>query len=161
MAEKRSTQFYPVQEGFIPTIKIIGVGGAGGNVVTQMAEENFDQVETIICNTDVKALKRNKSHKKIELGKKLTRGMGAGARPEVGENAAEESITEIAEAIEGANMIFIAAGMGGGTGTGAAPTIARMAKEKQILTVGIVTIPFSFEGTKRRSAGLSGVERLR
>jgi len=126
-----------------------------------MAEENFDQVETIICNTDLKALKRNKSHKKIELGKKLTRGMGAGARPEVGEGAAEESLAEINEAIEGANMVFIAAGMGGGTGTGAAPTIARMSKEKQILTVGIVTIPFSFEGTKRRSSGLGGVERLR
>ena len=92
MAEKQTSQFYPVQEGFIPIIKIIGVGGAGGNVVTQMAEENFDQVETIICNTDIKALKRNKSHKKIELGKKLTRGMGAGARPEVGEGAAEESL---------------------------------------------------------------------
>ena len=161
MAEKQTGQFYPVQEAFIPIIKIIGVGGAGGNVVTQMAEENFDQVETIICNTDIKALKRNKSHKKIELGKKLTRGMGAGARPEVGEGAAEESLEEINEAIEGANMVFIAAGMGGGTGTGAAPTIARMAKEKQILTVGIVTIPFSFEGTKRRSSGMAGVERLR
>ena len=88
MAEKQTTQFSPVQEAFIPNIKIIGVGGAGGNVVTQMAEENLDQVETIICNTDVKALKRNKSHKKIELGQKLTRGMGAGARPEVGEGAA-------------------------------------------------------------------------
>jgi cell division protein FtsZ len=126
-----------------------------------MAEENLDQVETIICNTDIKALKRNKSHKKIELGRKLTRGMGAGARPEVGEGAAEESISEISEAVDGANMVFIAAGMGGGTGTGATPTIARMAMEKQILTVGIVTIPFSFEGTKRRDSGLAGVERLR
>ena len=117
MTEKQTTQFSPVQEAFIPNIKIIGVGGAGGNVVTQMAEENLDQVETIICNTDVKALKRNKSHKKIELGKKLTRGMGAGARPEVGEGAAEESLAELSEAVEGANMVFIAAGMGGGTGT--------------------------------------------
>ena len=100
MAETQTTQFSPVQEAFIPNIKIIGVGGAGGNVVTQMAEENFDQVETIICNTDLKALKRNKSHKKIELGKKLTRGMGAGARPEVGEGAAEESLAEINEAID-------------------------------------------------------------
>ena len=161
MTEKQTTQFYPVQEGFIPTIKIIGVGGAGGNVVTQMAEENFDQVETIICNTDVKALKRNKANKKIELGKKLTRGMGAGARPEVGEGAAEESLKEISDNIEGADMIFLAAGMGGGTGTGAAPTIARLATEKQILTVGIVTIPFSFEGNKRKNSALSGVERLR
>ena len=161
MAETQTTQFSPVQEAFIPNIKIIGVGGAGGNVVTQIAEEDLDKVETIICNTDVKALKRNKSHKKIELGKKLTRGMGAGARPEVGEGAAEESLTELSEAVEGANMIFIAAGMGGGTGTGAAPTIARLAKEKQILTVGIVTIPFSFEGTKTRDSGLAGVERLR
>ena len=161
MAETQTTQFSHVQEAFIPNIKIIGVGGAGGNVVTQIAEEDLDKVETIICNTDVKALKRNKSHKKIELGKKLTRGMGAGARPEVGEGAAEESLTQLSEAVEGANMIFIAAGMGGGTGTGAAPTIARLAKEKQILTVGIVTIPFSFEGTKRRDSGLAGVERLR
>ena len=161
MAEKQNTQFSPVQDIFIPNIKIIGVGGAGGNVVTQMAEENLDQVETIICNTDIKALKRNKSHKKIELGRKLTRGMGAGARPEVGEGAAEESISEISEAVDGANMVFIAAGMGGGTGTGAAPTIARMAMEEQILTVGIVTIPFSFEGTKRRDSGLAGVDRLR
>ena len=83
MAETQTTQFSPVQEAFIPNIKIIGVGGAGGNVVTQIAEEDLDKVETIICNTDVKALKRNKSHKKIELGKKLTRGMGAGARPEL------------------------------------------------------------------------------
>ena len=102
MAEKQNTQFSPVQEIFIPNIKIIGVGGAGGNVVTQMAEENLDQVETIICNTDIKALKRNKSHKKIELGRKLTRGMGAGARPEVGEGAAEESISEISEAVRAA-----------------------------------------------------------
>jgi len=161
MAEKQTTQFHPVQEGFIPTIKIIGIGGAGGNVVTQMAEENFDQVETIICNTDVKALKRNKANKKIELGKKLTRGMGAGARPEVGEGAAEESLKEISESIDGADMVFLAAGMGGGTGTGAAPTIARLATEKQILTVGIVTIPFSFEGNKRLNSALSGVEKLR
>ena len=142
-------------------LKSLESEGAGGNVVTQMAEENLDQVETIICNTDIKALKRNKSHKKIELGRKLTRGMGAGARQEVGEGAAEESLSEISEAVDGANMVFIAAGMGGGTGTGATPTIARMAMEKQILTVGIVTIPFSFEGTKRRESGLAGVERLR
>ena len=107
MAETQTTQFSPVQEAFIPNIKIIGVGGAGGNVVTQIAEEDLDKVETIICNTDVKALKRNKSHKKIELGKKLTRGMGAGARPEVGEGAAEESLTELSEAVEGANMVFM------------------------------------------------------
>jgi len=161
MTEKQISQFIPVQEGFIPTIKIIGVGGAGGNVVTQMAEESFDQVETIVCNTDAKALKRNKANKKIELGKKLTRGMGAGARPEVGESAAEESMKEIGETIEGADMVFLAAGMGGGTGTGAAPAIARLAMEKQILTVGIVTIPFTFEGSKRRSSAIAGVERLR
>jgi len=161
MTEKQVSQFHPIQEGFIPTIKIIGVGGAGGNVVTQMAEESFDQVETIICNTDVKALKKNKANKKIELGKKLTRGMGAGARPEIGEGAVEESISEIVENIEGADMVFLAAGMGGGTGTGAAPAIARLAIEKQILTVGIVTIPFTFEGTKRRDSAIAGVERLR
>ena len=161
MTEKQISQFIPVQEGFIPTIKIIGVGGAGGNVVTQMAEESFDQVETIVCNTDAKALKRNKANKKIELGKKLTRGMGAGARPEVGESAAEESMKEIGETIEGADMVFLAAGMGGGTGTGAAPAIARLAMEKQNHTLGIVTIPFTFEGSKRRRSAIAGVERLR
>ena len=160
MAEKQTGQFYPVQEAFIPIIKIIGVGGAGGNVVTQMAEENFDQVETIICNTDIKALKRNKSHTKIELGKKLTRGMGAGARPEVGEGAAEESLEEINEAIEGANMVFIAAGMGGGTGTGAAPVIAKAARERGILTVGCVTKPFQFEGKNRMRLAEEGISEL-
>ncbi len=161
MTEKQTTQFSPVQEAFIPNIKIIGVGGAGGNVVTQMAEENLDQVETIICNTDVKALKRNKSHKKIELGKKLTRGMGAGARPEVGEGAAEESLAELSEAVNELDIVFIAAGMGGGTGTGAAPVIAQAARDMGILTVGIITVPFTFEGRKRRTQAEEGIEKMR
>ncbi|HIL87435.1 MAG TPA: cell division protein FtsZ, partial [Deltaproteobacteria bacterium] len=109
----------------------------------------------------LKALQRNKADLKIELGKDMTRGLGAGARPEVGTNAAEETVGEIERALEGANMVFIAAGMGGGTGTGAAPVVARIAKARQILTVGVVTLPFSFEGRRRMQIALQGVEQLR
>jgi len=119
------------------------------------------QVEMVICNTDLKALQRNKADHKIELGKDMTRGLGAGARPEVGTNAAEETASEIEQALAGAHMVFIAAGMGGGTGTGAAPVVARIAKARQILTVGVVTLPFSFEGKRRMQVALEGVEELR
>jgi cell division protein FtsZ len=115
----------------------------------------------VICNTDLKALQRNKADHKIELGKDMTRGLGAGARPEVGTNAAEETASEIEQALAGAHMVFIAAGMGGGTGTGAAPVVARIAKARQILTVGVVTLPFSFEGKRRMQVALEGVEELR
>jgi len=130
-------------------------------VVTKMVDVGIREVEMVICNTDLKALQRNKADLKIELGKDMTRGLGAGARPEVGTNAAEETVGEIERALEGANMVFIAAGMGGGTGTGAAPVVARIAKARQILTVGVVTLPFSFEGKRRMQIALQGVEQLR
>ena len=142
-------------------IKVVGIGGAGCNAVNTMIEAGLGSVEFVVANTDLQALGRSLASYKIQLGPERARGLGAGARPEVGEGAAEESLTELSEAVEGANMVFIAAGMGGGTGTGAAPTIARLTRDKQILTVGIVTIPFSFEGTKRLESGLAGVERLR
>ena len=130
-------------------------------MVTKMVDVGIREVEMVICNTDLKALQRNKADLKIELGKDMTRGLGAGARPEVGTNAAEETVGEIERALEGANMVFIAAGMGGGTGTGAAPVVARIAKARQILTVGVVTLPFSFEGKRRMQIALQGVEQLR
>ena len=159
--EPKSRGFFSAQEAFIPNIKVFGAGGAGGNVVTKMVDVGIREVEMVICNTDLKALQRNKADLKIELGKDMTRGLGAGARPEVGTNAAEETVGEIERALEGANMVFIAAGMGGGTGTGAAPVVARIAKARQILTVGVVTLPFSFEGKRRMQIALQGVEQLR
>ena len=159
--EPKSRAFLSVQEAFIPSIKVFGAGGAGGNVVTKMVDVGIRQVEMVICNTDLKALQRNKADHKIELGKDMTRGLGAGARPEVGTNAAEETASEIEQALAGAHMVFIAAGMGGGTGTGAAPVVARIAKARQILTVGVVTLPFSFEGKRRMQVALEGVEELR
>jgi cell division protein FtsZ len=159
--EPKSRAFLSVQEAFIPNIKVFGAGGAGGNVVTKMVDVGIRQVEMVICNTDLKALQRNKADHKIELGKDMTRGLGAGARPEVGTNAAEETASEIEQALAGAHMVFIAAGMGGGTGTGAAPVVARIAKARQILTVGVVTLPFSFEGKRRMQVALEGVEELR
>ena len=159
--EPKSRGFFSAQEAFIPNIKVFGAGGAGGNVVTKMVDVGIREVEMVICNTDLKALQRNKADLKIELGKDMTRGLGAGARPEVGTNAAEETVGEIERALEGANMVFIAAGMGGGTGTGAAPVVARIAKARQILTVGVVTLPFSFEGRRRMQIALQGVEQLR
>ncbi len=159
--EPKSRAFLSVQEAFIPSIKVFGAGGAGGNVVTKMVDVGIRQVGMVICNTDLKALQRNKADHKIELGKDMTRGLGAGARPEVGTNAAEETASEIEQALAGAHMVFIAAGMGGGTGTGAAPVVARIAKARQILTVGVVTLPFSFEGKRRMQVALEGVEELR
>ena len=159
--EPKSRAFLSVQEAFIPNIKVFGAGGAGGNVVTKMMDVGIPQVEMVICNTDLKALQRNKADHKIELGKDMTRGLGAGARPEVGTNAAEETANEIEQVLAGANMVFIAAGMGGGTGTGVAPVVARIAKARQILTVGVVTLPFSFEGKRRMQVALEGVEELR
>ena len=159
--EPKSRAFLSVQEAFIPSIKVFGAGGAGGNVVTKMVDVGIRQVEMVICNTDLKALQRNKADHQIELGKDMTRGLGAGARPEVGTNAAEETASEIEQALAGAHMVFIAAGMGGGTGTGAAPVVARIAKARQILTVGVVTLPFSFEGKRRMQVALEGVEELR
>ena len=120
MEESKLQAFVPVQEVFVPNIMVFGAGGAGGNVVTRMVTEGIQHVKMVICNTDQKALNRNKADIKIEMGREVTRGMGAGSRPEVGQNAAEECTTQIESVIKGANMVFIAAGMGGGTGTGAA-----------------------------------------
>jgi cell division protein FtsZ len=143
------------------TIKVIGVGGAGSNAVNRMIREGVMGVHFVAMNTDAQALSTSLAPKKIQLGLELTRGLGAGGDPEVGAKAVEESFDIIAEELEGVDMVFITAGMGGGTGTGAAPAIAKMAKELGILTVGVVTKPFLFEGPKRRKMATEGAERLR
>lgn len=126
-----------------------------------MADEGIQHVELIACNTDLKALNNSTANLKMELGRELTRGLGAGARPEIGAHAAEESAAEIEQMLNGADMAFIVAGMGGGTGTGSAPVIARISKSKKILTVGVVTLPFSFEGKRRMRAAIQGLATLR
>lgn len=143
------------------TIKVVGVGGAGNNGVNRMVETGLKSVEFISVNTDRQHLHKAKANKKIQIGEKLTRGLGAGANPEVGKCSAEESKTEIAEALKGADMVFITAGMGGGTGTGAAPIVAEVSKEMGILTVGVVTKPFPFEGKRRMMQAEAGIEELR
>lgn len=132
-----------------PRIAVVGVGGGGGNAVNNMISQNLEGVDFIVANTDAQALAHSLASKKIQLGLEITQGLGAGARPEIGQMAAEEAKEKIAEALDGVNMVFITAGMGGGTGSGAAPVVAHIAKEKGILTVGVVTKPFSFEGKKR------------
>ncbi len=142
-------------------IKVIGVGGAGGNAVNRMIEDDVFGVEFIVANTDVQALAHSSAEIKIQLGPKLTRGLGAGANPDIGKKAAEESEELIAEALEGADMVFVTTGMGGGTGTGAAPIVARIAKEQGALTVGVVTRPFTFEGPKRGRFAAEGIAQLK
>ena len=142
-------------------IKVIGVGGAGGNAVNRMIDEGVQGVSFIAANTDVQALNSNKAENKIQLGPKLTRGLGAGSHPEVGQKAAEESQQTIEEALKGADMIFITAGMGGGTGTGAAPVIAKIARETGALTVGVGTRPFTFGGPKRSKDAAEGISQLK
>lgn len=142
-------------------IKVIGVGGAGGNAVNRMIEDGVQGVSFIAANTDVQALNSNNAEVKIQLGPKLTRGLGAGSHPETGQKAAEESEETIEDALKGADMIFITAGMGGGTGTGAAPVIAKIAREAGALTVGVVTRPFSFEGPKRSKNAAEGIAKLK
>lgn len=142
-------------------IKVIGVGGAGGNAVNRMIEDGVQGVSFIAANTDVQALNSNNAEVKIQLGPKLTRGLGAGSHPETGQKAAEESEETIEDALKGADMIFITAGMGGGTGTGAAPVIAKIARETGALTVGVVTRPFSFEGPKRSKNAAEGIAKLK
>ena len=132
-----------------PRIAVVGVGGGGGNAVNNMISKNLEGVDFIVANTDSQALANSKASRKIQLGLKITQGLGAGARPEIGKLAAEEAQSEIEKELEGLNMVFITAGMGGGTGSGAAPVVAKIAKEKGILTVGVVTKPFDFEGKKR------------
>ena len=144
-----------------PRILVFGVGGAGGNAVNNMIEAQLQGVDFAVANTDAQALARSNADRKVQLGETVTQGLGAGARPEVGASAAEESHAEIDTILDGAHMVFIAAGMGGGTGTGAAPVIARRARDKGALTVGVVTKPFGFEGGKRMTLAEDGVEALR
>ena len=143
------------------TIKVIGVGGAGNNAVNRMIEAEIKGVDFIAVNTDKQALQISKAKTKIQIGEKITRGLGAGANPDIGAQAAEETKSEVAEALRGADMVFVTAGMGGGTGTGAAPVVAAAAKEMGILTIGVVTKPFTFEGKKRFSQAERGIESLK
>ncbi|RLJ59046.1 cell division protein FtsZ [Litoreibacter meonggei] len=150
----------PEQADLKPRITVFGVGGAGGNAVNNMIEKELDGVEFVVANTDAQALQQGKAPAKIQMGVKVTEGLGAGARPSVGAAAAEETIEEIVDHLAGAHMCFITAGMGGGTGTGAAPIIAQAARELGVLTVGVVTKPFQFEGGKRMKQAEEGVEAL-
>lgn len=143
-----------------PRIVVIGVGGAGGNAVNNMIAAGLDGVEFVVANTDAQALALSSTDRRVQLGSGITQGLGAGMRPEIGEQSAEESLDEIMEHLDGAHMLFVAAGMGGGTGTGAAPVIARAARERGILTVGIVTKPFMFEGSRRMKLAEQGIENL-
>jgi cell division protein FtsZ len=143
-----------------PRITVLGVGGAGGNAVNNMINARLEGVSFVVANTDAQALTQSKAEHKIQLGAKLTEGLGAGAKPEVGRGAAEESLSEILEHLSGAHMVFITAGMGGGTGTGAAPVIARAVREQGILTVGVITKPFHFEGDKRMKIAERGIEEM-
>jgi len=144
----------------VTTIKVIGVGGGGGNAVNRMVSDGLQGVEFIAMNTDQQALAKNHAATKVQLGSKLTKGRGAGADPEIGQRAAEESKDEIANALKGSQMVFITAGMGGGTGTGAAPVVAEVAHDLGILTVGIVTKPFSFEGKRKMGLAEQGIANL-
>ncbi len=143
-----------------PKITVFGVGGAGGNAVNNMISKNLDGADFVVANTDAQALNESNATKKIQLGERLTEGLGAGARPEIGQGAATESIDAIIDHLSGAHMCFITAGMGGGTGTGAAPVIANAARELGVLTVGVVTKPFQFEGSRRMKQAEAGVEEL-
>jgi len=140
-----------------PRISVIGVGGAGGNAIANMMRADVQGVDFVVANTDAQALNNSAADRRIQLGLKITQGLGAGSRPEIGRAAAEETIDEIMQALEGAHMCFIAAGMGGGTGTGAAPVIAKAARDKGILTVGVVTKPFAFEGARRGRSADTGI----
>ncbi len=143
-----------------PRITVIGVGGAGGNAVNNMIRSNLEGVEFLVCNTDAQALGHSAADRRIQLGLNITKGLGAGSRPEVGRASAEEALEELFSYLEGSNMVFITAGMGGGTGTGAAPVIARAAREHNILTVGVVTKPFQFEGAHRMRTAEAGIQEL-
>lgn len=146
---------------FAPVIKVVGVGGGGGNALNTMIDADLMGVEFIAGNTDSQALQKNLAQNRIQLGAELTRGLGAGANPEIGRQAALESREEIAQLLDGADMVFVTAGMGGGTGTGAAPVVADIAREKNILTVGVVTRPFPFEGRRRARQADEGIEALK
>ncbi|MFL6766541.1 MAG: cell division protein FtsZ, partial [Sphingomicrobium sp.] len=143
-----------------PRISVIGVGGAGGNAIANMIRSDVQGVQFLVANTDAQALNASEADARIQLGLKITQGLGAGSRPEIGRAAAEETLEEIERALDGAHMCFIAAGMGGGTGTGAAPVIAKAARDKGILTVGVVTKPFAFEGARRARSAEAGLAEL-
>jgi len=143
-----------------PRISVIGVGGAGGNAIANMINSDVQGVDFIVCNTDAQALNNSAAERRIQLGLEITQGLGAGSKPEIGRAAAEETIEEVERALDGAHMCFIAAGMGGGTGTGAAPVIAKAARDRGILTVGVVTKPFNFEGNRRAKSAEAGIEEL-
>ena len=150
----------PAVEELRPRITVIGVGGAGGNAIANMINANIEGVDFIVANTDAQALNNAVAEHRIQLGPDITQGLGAGSRPEVGRAAAEETLAELERSLDGVHMCFIAAGMGGGTGTGAAPVIAKAARDKGVLTVGVVTKPFLFEGTRRMRAAEAGIEEL-
>ncbi|MCW1402407.1 cell division protein FtsZ [Novosphingobium sp. MW5] len=150
----------PAVEELRPRITVIGVGGAGGNAIANMIQAEIEGVDFVIANTDAQALNNSVAEQRIQLGPDITQGLGAGSRPEVGKAAAEETLAEIERSLDGVHMVFIAAGMGGGTGTGAAPVIAKAARDKGVLTVGVVTKPFLFEGTRRMRAAEAGIEEL-
>ena len=150
----------PAVEELRPRITVIGVGGAGGNAIANMIRAEIEGVDFVIANTDAQALNTSVAEQRIQLGPDITQGLGAGSRPEVGRAAAEETLSDIERALDGVHMCFIAAGMGGGTGTGAAPVIAKAARDKGVLTVGVVTKPFLFEGTRRMRAAEAGIEEL-
>src|SRR5688572_4380782 len=152
MAEPKKKSFTAVAD-----IKVIGVGGGGGNAINRMIGSGLEGVEFISINTDSQALSSSNADRKLQIGEKLTKGLGAGGNPVVGQKAAEESRNELAAALEGADMVFITAGMGGGTGTGGAPIVAEVAKEVGALTVGVVTRPFAFEGARRSKQAEEGI----
>ena len=154
-------EIMPSVENTQARILVIGVGGAGNNAVNRMVDENVQGVELVGVNTDRQALSLCKAGTKIQIGEKLTKGLGAGAKPEIGEAAVEENREEITELVQGSDMVFVTCGMGGGTGTGAAPVVARVAKEQGALTVGVVTKPFRFEAKTRMNNALAGIERLK
>jgi cell division protein FtsZ len=150
----------PAVDELRPRISVIGVGGAGGNAIANMIRSDVQGVDFIVANTDAQALNASAADRRIQLGLKITQGLGAGSRPEIGRAAAEETLEDIERALDGAHMCFIAAGMGGGTGTGAAPVIAKAARDRGILTVGVVTKPFAFEGARRSRSADSGISEL-
>lgn len=154
-------KFVEEKEGYHAKIKVIGIGGAGGNAINNMIGANLRGVEFISANTDSQDLERSLCTNRIQLGASITRGLGAGSDPEIGRLAAEESVNEVKEAVSGADMVFITAGMGGGTGTGGAPVVAHECRESGALTVGVVTKPFKFEGEKRMKRALEGIEKLK
>src|SRR6202051_89239 len=160
-ARGRHTVSMTSSQSFIAVIKVVGVGGAGVNAINRMIESGLGGVEFVAVNTDAQALLMSEADIKLDIGRQLTRGLGAGSNPEVGRQAAEDHIEEIEEVLKGADMVFIAAGEGGGTGTGGAPVVAEIAKNLGALTIGVVTRPFGFEGRRRAVQADAGIQRLK